>query len=203
VKTAIDLKPTHISFYQLTLEPNTLFHKFPPELPEHDACWRIQRACQGLLAEHGYLHYEVSAYAKSQRRCRHNVNYWTFGDYLGIGAGAHGKLTDLDSASVVRTWKIKHPDHYLAASGTPERQGGRDVVRPAQLPFEFLMNGLRLREGFPATLFPERTGLTIETMEPMLTGCVDQGLLERVDGSLRCTDTGYNFLDDVLQRFLQ
>jgi oxygen-independent coproporphyrinogen-3 oxidase len=203
VRTAIALGPTHLSFYQLTLEPNTLFHKYPPRLPEDDAIWAIQRDCQALLAEQGYHQYEVSAYAREGRGCRHNLNYWRFGDYLGIGAGAHGKLTDLKTGTVTRTWKIKHPAHYLDATGQPERRGGRAEVGRDELPFEFLMNALRLREGFPEALFAERTGLPLEVLEPELAACVDEGLLAREGGVIRCTETGYNFLDNVLQRFLE
>lgn len=202
VRTAIALGPTHLSFYQLTLEPNTLFHKYPPRLPEDDAVWAIQRDCQALLAERGYQQYEVSAYAREGFRCRHNLNYWRFGDYLGIGAGAHGKLTDLKTGAVTRTWKIKHPAHYLDATGQPERRGGRAEVGRDELPFEFLMNALRLREGFPETLFAERTGLPLEVLKPELAACLDEGLLAREGGVIRCTETGYNFLDNVLQRFL-
>jgi putative oxygen-independent coproporphyrinogen III oxidase len=203
VRTAIGLEPSHISFYQLTLEPNTVFHKYPPVLPEDDDIWAIQRACQALLAEHGYGQYEVSAYAREGRRCRHNLNYWRFGDYLGIGAGAHGKLTDPDTGTLIRTWKIKHPQHYLEAAGAPERQGGRAPVPDEERSFEFLMNHLRLKEGFPEPLFSERTGLSLTALEPELSACLEEDLLERRNGSVRCTETGYNFLDNVLQRFLK
>jgi putative oxygen-independent coproporphyrinogen III oxidase len=203
VRTAIGLQPTHISFYQLTLEPNTVFHKYPPLLPEGDDIWAIQQDCQALLAEHGYGQYEVSAYAREGRRCRHNLNYWRFGDYLGIGAGAHGKITDPETGTLTRTWKIRHPQHYLEAAGQPEREGGRATVAEEERPFEFLMNNLRLKEGFPKDLFPERTGLTLEALEPELSACLDEGLLERRGGHIRCTETGYNFLDNVLQRFLK
>lgn len=202
VRTAIDLTPTHLSYYQLTLEPNTVFHKYPPRLPGDDAIFALQREAQALLAEAGYAQYEVSAYARTGRRCRHNLNYWRFGDYLGIGAGAHGKLTDAATGAIVRTWKIKHPWHYLDASGQPDRQGGRAAVPNEDRPFEFLMNALRLREGFPKALFPERTGLPLDALEPALSACVEAGLLARPEGVIRCTGQGYDFLDDVLQRFL-
>jgi putative oxygen-independent coproporphyrinogen III oxidase len=203
VRTAIGMRPTHLSFYQLTLEPNTLFHKYPPRLPEDDDIWAMQRSCQALLAEHGYRQYEVSAYGREGFRCRHNLNYWRFGDYLGLGAGAHGKLTDPVARTVTRTWKIKHPQHYLDAVEQPERQGGRAAVAREELPFEFLMNALRLREGFAEPLFSERTGLPAEALEPELSACLDEGLLARDGGFVRCTERGYNFLDNVLQRFLR
>ncbi|RQW80343.1 MAG: radical SAM family heme chaperone HemW [Methylococcus sp.] len=202
LRTAIDLQPEHLSYYQLTLEPNTVFHKYPPRLPEDEAIWAVQEAGQALLAEHGYQQYEVSAYARSTRRCRHNLNYWRFGDYLGIGAGAHGKITCMQTGDIQRTAKIRHPQHYLDAAGQPERQGTRTGVEPADLRFEFLMNALRLREGFPGSLFRDRTGLDLDTLEPELSACLTEGLLERQAGFIRCSDTGFNFLDNVLQRFL-
>ena len=202
MRTAIELRPTHLSFYQLTLEPNTWFYKYPPRLPEEDEAWTMQQDCQVLLADHGYGQYEVSAYGREGYRCRHNLNYWQFGDYLGIGAGAHGKLTDPQTGTVTRTWKIKHPRHYMAAAGDPKGQGGRAKVEPEALPFEFLMNQLRLCEGFAEARFRERTGLPLEALEPELSHRLEEGWLEREAGFIRCTDTGYNFLDDVLQRFL-
>lgn len=202
MRTAIRLNPTHISFYQLTLEPNTLFHKHPPRLPEDDRIWAMQQSCQALLADDGYRQYEVSAYARDGYRCRHNLNYWRFGDYVGIGAGAHGKITDTERQTVTRTWKIKHPQHYLAFAGQPERQGGQAAVAREDLPFEFLMNHLRLREGFAESRFVEATGLTLSALEPALSDCLAAEWLERHGGVVRCTDTGWNFLDNVLQRFL-
>lgn len=202
LRTAIELRPAHVSFYQLTLEPNTVFHKYPPALPAEETTWKIQQACQALLAEQGYQQYEVSAYARDGARCRHNLNYWQFGDYLGIGAGAHGKITDPDTGAVIRTVKIKHPRHYLEAMDEPARQGARTVVPPGDLRFEFLMNTLRLREGFAERLLTQRTGLAFRALEPELSRCIDDGLLELCDGRIRCTPVGFNFLDTVLQRFL-
>ncbi|QJD28896.1 radical SAM family heme chaperone HemW [Methylococcus geothermalis] len=198
VETAIALGPTHVSFYQLTLEPNTLFHRFPPVLPDDDDIWNIQRAGQALLAEHGYRQYEVSAYARDGFRCRHNLNYWRFGDYLGIGAGAHGKITEPASGRVTRLWKTRHPVQYLETLGI----GGEHRVNPENLPFEFLMNRLRLRDGFELGDFTEGTGLEACALEPALSECLSERLLERSGSLIRCTDTGWNFLDDVLQRFL-
>lgn len=202
IRTAVGLNPTHISFYQLTLEPNTVFHKYPPRLPEDDRIWAMQQSCQALLADHGYRQYEVSAYAREGYRCRHNLNYWRFGDYLGIGAGAHGKITNAAEQSIMRTWKIKHPQHYLEFAGRPDRQGGRAAVPREDLPFEFLMNHLRLREGFAEAAFGKYTGLPLAALEPELSDCIAAELVERRDGAIRCTDTGWNFLDNVLQRFL-
>lgn len=202
LRTAMDLQPSQVSYYQLTLEPNTVFHKYPPTLPADEAIWAIQQAGQALLAEQGYIQYEVSAYAREGAGCRHNLNYWRFGDYLGIGAGAHGKITDPDTGLVSRTAKIKHPGHYLKAISDASPPGSRLAVPAGELRFEFLMNALRLREGFHESLLTQRTGLPFRVLEPELSRCIDDGLLERGDGCIRCTPTGFNFLDTVLQRFL-
>jgi len=201
ILSAVELQPTHLSFYQLTLEPNTLFHRYPPPLPGDEVIWEAQQACQALLDEKGYRQYEVSAYAKDGFRCRHNENYWRFGDYLGLGAGAHGKLTDT-SGNIARTWKIRHPAHYLETAGTLAGIGGYDAVASEELPLEFLMNHLRLREGFIETVFTDRTGQPMSALEPALSHCLKDGLLERCEGAIRCTDQGWNFLDDVLEKFI-
>jgi oxygen-independent coproporphyrinogen-3 oxidase len=202
LQTAIDLNPTHLSLYQLTLEPNTVFHKYPPALPEDDSIWAIQQAAQARLAEQGFQQYEVSAYARSGWPCRHNLNYWQFGDYLGIGAGAHGKITHMETGTVTRTTRIKHPQHYLQASGDPARQGACEVIPREALRFEFLMNALRLRQGFDVKLFTAHTGLPINALEPELSACLEDQLLERDGQKIRCSAHGFNFLDTVLQRFL-
>jgi oxygen-independent coproporphyrinogen-3 oxidase len=202
VQTAIALNPPHLSFYQLTLEPNTVFYKSPPDLPEGESIWEMQQTCQSFLAEQGFVQYEISAYARSGFRCRHNLNYWRFGDYLGIGAGAHGKITDAATGNIKRSRKIRHPQHYLEFAGLPERSGDQSSVSREELPFEFLMNHLRLREGFPEATFSERTGLSLDILEPMLSECLADGLLERQDLHIRCTARGWNFLDNVVQRFL-
>ncbi|NJD08361.1 MAG: radical SAM family heme chaperone HemW [Methylococcaceae bacterium] len=201
VATAVRLQPTHISYYQLTLEPNTLFHRYPPALPQEEATWEIQRSGQQLLERSGYRQYEVSAYARDGWRCRHNLNYWRFGDYLGIGAGAHGKLTD-PVRGIVRYWRHKNPRSYLETAGTAEGMGGETTVAEADLPMEFLMNGLRLREGFSEKEFLARTGLDPAALEPGLSQCLEKGLLARAGGAIRCTDRGWNFLDNVLEHFV-
>ena len=201
IRCAVELQPTHLSLYQLSLEPNTLFHRYPPTLPEDDSLWGIQEACQALLAERGYHQYEVSAYSKEGFRCSHNVNYWRFGDYLGIGAGAHGKITDA-SGNITRTWKIRHPARYLETAGTLAGIGGCDVLEKHELPLEFMMNHLRLREGFKEFMFTERTGLPMNALEPVLSQCFEYGLLEQGEGFIRCTDKGWNFLDNVLEKFI-
>lgn len=202
VAQAIALKPTHLSFYQLTLEPNTLFHKIPPPLPEDEVIWDIQQSCQQLMASEGYAQYEVSAYSQQGKRCQHNLNYWAFGDYLGIGAGAHGKVTDA-SGRILRLWKTRHPVRYLEAAGRPDCIGGQQMLAKTDLPVEFLMNQLRLRQGFTIAEFESRTGLCLGALEPELTQCLADGLLEQIGSTIRCTEQGWNFLDSVIQNFIR
>lgn len=202
VANAIALQPAHVSYYQLTLEPNTLFYQSPPTLPDEDLIDAIQERAQAELARQGYARYEVSAYARENRRCRHNLNYWEFGDYLGIGAGAHGKLTDPAAGRIHRLWKLKHPQDYLAQAGTPAGLGGDAPIRETDLPVEFLMNALRLVEGTPATLFEERTGLPLAALEPALSRVRARGLMETDPGRLQPTVTGLRFLNDLLQEFM-
>ncbi len=200
VEAALGAGTTHLSFYHLTLEPNTLFYRHPPALPDDDATASMQDAIAEALAADGYVHYETSAWAKPGRECRHNLNYWRFGDYLGIGAGAHGKLSFRDR--IVRTARWKQPKEYLerVAEGRP-MQESREVER-ADLAFEFMMNALRLPEGFPVSLFAERTGLQIALAEKPLREAEARGLIERDRERMRPTDLGQRFLNDLLQLFL-
>ncbi len=202
IADALALQPAHLSHYQLTLEPNTLFHRSPPALPDDDVTGAIQDRAQEELARHGYSRYEVSAYARAGRRCRHNLNYWEFGDYLGIGAGGHGKLTDPASGTIHRIWKAKHPRDYLARAGTPAGVGGDAPVREVELPLEFLMNALRLVEGTPAGLFGERTGLPLAALEPGWSRARMRGLMENEQDCLQATELGLRFLNDLLQEFM-
>jgi len=199
VATAINLKPQHISFYQLTLEPNTYFHKYPPVLPGDDAVFAMQKAAQTLLAEHGYQHYEISAYSRPDKHCRHNVNYWQFGDYLGIGAGAHGKITQAAPGHIIRTHKPKHPEHYL---NDTHKDGGAAAITVSDLPLEFIMNHLRLKQGFSSEHYRLVTGLEISTLEPALSTCLRQGLIIRHDDRHYCSEKGWNFLDSILEKFI-
>ena len=199
VATAISLKPTHISFYQLTLEPNTYFHKFPPQLPNDELIFDTQKRGQQLLADHGYQQYEVSAYSQSGLQCKHNVNYWQFGDYLGIGAGAHGKITQTLPQTIIRTVKPKSPEHYLQDT---HKLGSSTVIPVAELPLEFIMNQLRLKQGFTADNYFSRTGLSIATLEPALSASLQQGLLSYEDGSYVCSEQGWNFMDNILEKFM-
>ncbi len=199
LRQAIALKPTHLSWYQLTLEPNTVFWNQPPVLPEDDTLWDIQEAGQALLAEHGYAQYEVSAYAQPGKAARHNLNYWSFGDFIGIGAGAHGKLSHPDGR-IVRTWKTRLPKDYL--NPAKPFQAGEKLLPLDELPFEFLMNALRLTAGVDATLYPQRTGLTLESLGEGRRLAEQKGLLQVEPSRLVATPQGQLFLNDLLQYFL-
>ncbi len=200
LQQAIDLGPTHLSWYQLTIEPNTVFYRDPPALPEDDTLWAIQEAGQALLTASGYRQYEVSAYAKAAWECRHNRNYWEFGDYIALGAGAHGKLTR--EGGVWRYNKTRLPRDYLAATGSGKFTASSGFVRDEELVFEFMLNALRLREGVPVALFSQRTGLPLSDIEDELADLRAQGLLSENASRLACTATGFNYLNTVLERFL-
>lgn len=202
IATAVALGPSHISHYQLTLEPNTLFHRYPPSLPDDDLLWEMQEGCQARLLNSGYTHYEVSAYARAGWRCRHNLNYWQFGDYLGIGAGAHSKLTDAVNGRISRFCKLKNPRDYRRHAGSPRCRSGERVIAPQELGLEFMMNALRLTEGFSTALFSERTGLPIEQLQPVLMEARDRRLLQWQGEQIRPTPLGRRFLNDLLVMFM-
>lgn len=198
LRAAVEQDPTHISWYQLTLEPNTLFAVRPPSLPDDTLIEELFAQGQLLLAQAGYTRYEVSAHARAGRECRHNRNYWTFGDYLGIGAGAHGKLTQAHSGRILRRVKPRQPEEYLARP-----QAHRDQpVAAEELPFEFLLNALRLVEGAASASFEARCGLPRTVLEPALSELRAQGLLVADPERLQATPQGLAFLNDVLERFL-
>jgi len=200
LQQALDCAPTHVSWYQLTIEPNTEFHRRPPRLPADETLADMQQAGIALLAGAGFDRYEISAYAKTGRASRHNRNYWEFGDYLGIGAGAHGKLTTADGR-VQRTRRTRMPKHYLASGAT--RVAERREVTTEELPLEFLMNALRLRQGVPARLFHERTGLEAQTvLGPALAQLRQRGLLDPDPLRLCASTRGYDHLDTLLQSLL-
>ncbi|QTS89147.1 radical SAM family heme chaperone HemW [Ectopseudomonas khazarica] len=199
LRTAIAQAPTHLSWYQLTMEPNTVFWSQPPQLPEDDLLWDIQEAGQALLAAEDYAQYEVSAYARPGRQARHNLNYWTFGDFLGIGAGAHAKRSTPDGR-ILRTWKTRLPKDYLDPSKA--YQAGERVLDAEELPFEFLMNVLRLTEGAPVELFSQRTGLPLAQLDGARREGERLGLLQADDRRLVATARGQLFLNDLLQLFL-
>jgi oxygen-independent coproporphyrinogen-3 oxidase len=231
IEAALAFEPPHLSCYHLTLEPNTYFHRFPPQLPDDEATAAMQDAIEARLAEAGYEHYETSAFARrseergvrseegtkappltphtspltgggsSVTRCRHNLNYWTFGDYLGIGAGAHGKLSFPDR--VVREIRVKHPERYMESAEQGEPIQERREVAPAELPFEFMMNALRLNQGFTAGLFEERTGLPLTAVLRELEEAERRSLIERDHALVAPTPLGRRFLNDLLQIFLR
>ena len=201
VDIALSLQPPHLSHYQLTLEPNTQFAANPPPLPDDDCAWDMQEACQARLAAAGLEQYEVSAYARAGRQCAHNLNYWNFGDYLGIGAGAHAKLSGEDG-SVHRRWKLRAPKGYLEYAGTPRGVGGDDVVMKDQLAFEFMLNALRLNAGFAFADFEVRTGLPRSTIAAQLAAAQTRGWLDVEDERIRATELGWRFLNDVIASFL-
>ncbi|YCH21661.1 radical SAM family heme chaperone HemW [Pseudomonas sp. D1-3] len=199
LRIAIAQAPTHLSWYQLTVEPNTVFWNQPPVLPEDDTLWDIQEAGQTLLAEHGYAQYEVSAYAQPGRMARHNLNYWTFGDFLGIGAGAHGKLST-PQGRISRTWKTRLPKDYLDPA--KRYSAGERVLSVDELPFEFLINVLRLTDGCAAELFSQRTGLPLEQLAKARAQVEQRGMLQKDPTRLAATREGQLFLNDLLQYFL-
>ncbi len=191
---------SHLSAYQLTLEPNTVFYSHPPKLPAHDLAAEMQEGAEGLLAAAGFEHYETSAFAQPERRSRHNVNYWQFGDYLGLGAGAHGKLSFPDR--IERHARAKQPREYLALAMVGESITEQRTLGRTDLPFEFMLNALRLTEGVPVALFRERTGLGIASIEAALAKAEGLGLLERDWKTLRPTLRGQRFLNELLELFL-
>ena len=199
LRTAVAAGAGHLSWYQLTLEPNTLFAARPPVLPADERIDTLFTRGQSLLDRADYTRYEVSAYAAAGHECRHNRNYWEFGDYLGIGAGAHGKLTDVAARAITRVWKPRQPEAYLR----DPRLFDQKRIRPRDLPFEFMLNALRLTAGVPSTLFAERTGLPLETIAPVLLQAREQGLLDPDPTVLRPTSRGLRFLNDLLGMFLE
>lgn len=198
VMQAIALKPSHISFYQLTLEPNTLFAKYPPKLPIDEKIWNMGEQAAILLNHNGFRQYEVSAY--SERPSEHNINYWKFGDYIGIGAGAHGKITDVESQQIFRTLKPKSPKDYLS-----KMQAGVDISTKKEVDnvtFEFMLNSLRLKGGFSSSLFESRTGLLIKSLSSELKRAENLGLLENKNNWIKPTSKGFNFLNELQEIFL-
>jgi len=200
IRRALEFAPPHLSLYQLTIEANTVFAKFPPQLPDEELAFEMQQRLELLADGAGYRHYEVSAYAQPGHACVHNLNYWTFGDYLGIGAGAHTKLTLADR--VIRQERFSRPESYL--SHTAERRFvSRDYAVPVgELPFEFMLNALRLTEGVPATLFAERSGLPLSAISRVLSRAEARGLLEPDPTRIRATPLGLRFLNDLQSLFL-
>jgi oxygen-independent coproporphyrinogen-3 oxidase len=200
LRAACALQPEHLSYYQLTLEPNTEFAARPPPLPDDEAAWTMQLAGQALLAGAGYAQYEVSAYARAGRQCRHNRGYWEFGDYIGIGAGAHGKRSG--AGGILRRARHKHPRTFLESAGTASAIQEDKAVPRAELPFEFAMNALRLNEGFAVADFEHRTGLGGAALEPGLNAARKKALIEEQGGRVRASAFGRAHLNALLREFL-
>ncbi|HWQ38616.1 MAG TPA: radical SAM family heme chaperone HemW [Burkholderiales bacterium] len=200
-RAALASRPAHLSFYHLTIEPNTCFHRYRPQLPDEDVAADMQEAIEQLAAEYGYRHYETSAFARPGREARHNLNYWTFGDYVGIGAGAHGKISSADR--IVRETRWKHPREYMERVLAGQPLQSSEEVSVQALPFEFMMNALRLIDGVPTRLFVERTGLPLTEVLPALEEAQRRGLIESDALRLRPTARGQRFLNELLQLFLR
>ncbi|MGB4766383.1 MAG: radical SAM family heme chaperone HemW [Rugosibacter sp.] len=200
IDTAIASGASHLSAYHLTLEPNTPFHHTPPPLPDDDIAADMQEMIEAKLATAGFIHYETSAFAKPGEQCRHNLNYWAFGDYLGIGAGAHSKLSN--HAEIWREARHRHPRAYMPGAMRGDFISTRQTISATDLPGEFMMNALRLTNGFPLRLFTERTGLPLTTIEKSALAARREGLLETVEDTLRPTQQGQRFLNQLLARFL-
>ena len=212
LQQAILLAPEHVSWYQLTIEQNTVFYSSPPRLPDEEILADIQDEGIALLAQAGYRQYEVSAYAQPGRQARHNINYWQFGDYLGIGAGAHGKITLPTQAHIMRLWKTRLPKHYLQSRDRITQSicghsnayaGGGEILQQTSLPLEFLLNGLRLVDGVPVDYFHKRTGLPLNALEPQWSGLMQKGLVQLDKGVIKTTALGQRFLNNVLEAYTE
>jgi oxygen-independent coproporphyrinogen-3 oxidase len=201
---AIDCKPTHISWYQLTVEPNTLFHHSPPVLPNDDILWAMQQQGQARLAQAGFKQYEVSAYAyqpEKDNRCRHNMNYWQFGDYIGIGAGAHGKVTAPDGR-IQRYSKYRQPKHYMQQVHEHNARSTTQILAKENLPFEFMLNALRLKKGVDKGLFEERTLLSNSDINITLDNAKKSGFIQQKGQRIVTTEKGWDFLNDTIELFI-
>lgn len=200
INTAIKLAPPHISWYQLTLEPNTIFHKYPPKLPNDDITWEIQTQGEQLLNTAGFEHYEISAFTQPNNKCQHNLNYWRFGDYLGIGAGAHGKITNLTNHTIQRTWKTRNPKDYL--DNNKSYLAGSRILTQQEIPSEFMLNQLRLFEEFNLDYYELYTGLPKAGIIDILNAAQDKNLIEFESNTVKLTSLGGRFLNDLMQMFL-
>ncbi|WP_394200187.1 radical SAM family heme chaperone HemW [Shewanella waksmanii] len=198
IEQAAKLQPPHLSWYQLTIEPNTLFHSKPPTLPDDEALWHIYEQGQKKLAQLGYQQYEISAYAKPGFQCQHNINYWQFGDYIGIGCGAHGKITDIGHQQIFRTVKIKHPKGYLSGK---DYLFDKNTIEPDERALEYLMNRFRLMAAIPKDEFEQRTGLPASTIETQMQHAATKGLVEISPNHWQLTAKGSMFVNELLSLF--
>ena len=205
IKMACSFDVPHISHYQLTIEENTYFHKHRPALPESDLIWEMQTGCQQFLADNHYQQYEISAYSKPGRQCLHNTNYWQFGDYIGIGAGAHGKLTEKDQSGkivqITRRWKHRQPQQYIKQSQDHNATSGEQALTPDDIVFEFLLNALRLKEGTDTATFERHTGLKIARLEETIKN-VDASLITFDKNRIVTSDKGFIFLNNILENLI-
>lgn len=201
IETAIACRPQHISHYQLTIEPDTAFYRRPPPLPDDELSWSMQSRCAELLSDYDYRHYEVSAWSLDGHQCRHNMNYWLFGDYLGIGAGAHQKLSMPGRGQITRRWKQRLPAIYLDCTGQ-QRIAGENILSEEDIQFEFMLNALRLPDGFPVGLFGHRTGLPLSSIDDRLRLAEERGLLEIDTTRIKPTINGQQYLNELLMLFL-
>ncbi|RLA28380.1 MAG: hypothetical protein DRQ63_03665 [Gammaproteobacteria bacterium] len=203
VERVLQLSPQHISYYQLTLEPNTIFHARPPaNMPDDDTSWEMQTSCHDLLGQAGFEQYEISAFAKPGHRCRHNLNYWSFGDYLAVGAGAHGKHTD-DEGSIWRYQRPANPMAYMEKIESGATDAGLKKLESADVGFEYMLNALRMSAGFSETAFASRTGMSIGDINGPIESARADGMIERSgDGIWQPTTTGFRFLNELQARFL-
>ena len=196
---AVSLEPAHISWYQLTIEPNTVFHAQPPPLPDDDLTWEMQDRGGDYLAQHGYRRYEVSAWSRPGSACRHNLNYWEFGDYLGVGAGAHGKISN---GTITRQSRLRVPQSYMRAAGSAAALATRKTLSEQDCILEFMLNALRLQDGVPLSSFSARTGLAPDTIGAQVDAARSDGLLEQEPALLQATEKGARYLNDLLQYFM-
>jgi putative oxygen-independent coproporphyrinogen III oxidase len=201
IEEAINIHSTHLSYYHLTLEPNTYFYNNPPALPDQDESAEFSDLIKSKLMEAKFEHYETSAYAKPENKCKHNLNYWEFGDYLGIGAGAHSKITN--DFNITRFSTYKNPKQYIQEVNNNSYIQEEHLINKNDIPFEFMMNALRLNDGFTIDLFEQRTGLSLSSIDSEIKLCVEKSLLEKNNGRIKPTLLGQNFLNDLLQIFLR
>ena len=202
LRTAMELQPAHLSWYELTIEPNTWFYRHPPMRPDDEILWEMQTAGRSLLSEAGYARYEVSAYAQAGRQCRHNLNYWQFGDYLGIGAGAHAKISNAATQTITRLSKEKHPQTYLEAANSNDRISTSAELSTDDVILEFAMNSLRLDRGFTRTAFTAATSLPVSIIETQVQSAIEKEWLTENNGAIRATATGQRYLNELLQLWM-
>jgi putative oxygen-independent coproporphyrinogen III oxidase len=202
LRTATALEPTHISWYELTIEPNTWFHRHPPQPAADDILWDMQQAGSSLLVTKGFERYEISAYARNNQQCRHNLNYWHFGDYLGIGAGAHAKISNAATREITRTAKTRHPRSYLETAHSRQRISTSSRLTVDDVVLEFAMNALRLDRGFSPAIFTAATGLPGTVIEGIINNGVADGLLSRDNTTIKATARGRRYLNELLQQWM-